>query len=58
MKNLQHELEEARAEVSMWMERIRSATTARNMMGFFQELAEAQIYLESLEWIQEDYIEE
>lgn len=54
MKNLEHELEEARADVKRWMERVRNSTTARDMMEYARELAEAQIHLEALEWLWED----
>ena len=54
MKDLQKELEEARADVERWMERVRNATTARDMMEFARELTEAQIHLEALEWIWEE----
>lgn len=58
MKNLEHELEEARADVDRWMERVRNATTARDMMEYARELTEAQIHLEALEWLWEDDEEE
>ena len=54
MKDLQYELEEARADVNRWMERVRMATTARDMMELLRELTESQLHLEALEWIMED----
>lgn len=58
MKDLEHELEEARADVVRWMERVRMATTARAMMELLRELTESQLHLEALEWIMEDDEEE
>lgn len=58
MKDLEHELEEARADVDRWMERVRNSTTARDMMEYARELTEAQIHLEALEWLWEDDVEE
>lgn len=58
MKNLEHELEDARADVKRWMERVRNSTTARDMMEYARELAEAQIHLEALEWLWEEDDEE
>ena len=58
MKDLQHELEEARVDVNRWMERVRMATTARDMMELLRELTESQLHLEALEWIMEDDEEE
>ena len=58
MKDLQHELLEARADVARWMERVRMATTARDMMELLKELTESQLHLEALEWIMEDDEEE
>lgn len=58
MKDLQHELEEARVDVNRWMERVRMATTARDMMELLRELTESQLHLEALEWIMEDDGEE
>lgn len=58
MKDIQRELEEARADVKRWMERVRTATTARDMMEYARELTEAQIHLEALEWLWEDDAEE
>lgn len=58
MKDLEHELEEARADVDRWMVRVRNATTAREMMEHAKDLTEAQIHLEALEWIWEDDEEE
>lgn len=54
MKDLQHELLEARADVARWMERVRIATTARAMMELLSELTESQLHLEALEWMMED----
>lgn len=58
MKDLEHELEDARADVDRWMERVRNSTTARDMMEYARELTEAQIHLEALEWLWEDDVEE
>ena len=58
MKNLEHELEDARADVKRWMERVRNSTTARDMMDYARELAEAQIHLEALERLWEEDDEE
>lgn len=58
MKDIQRELEEARADVERWMERVRNSTTARDMMEYARELTEAQIHLEALEWLWEDDVEE
>lgn len=58
MKDLQHELLEARADVARWMERVRMATTARDMMELLKELTESQLHLEALEWMLEDDEEE
>ena len=58
MKDLQHELLEARADVARWMERVRMATTARDMMELLKELTESQLHLEALEWLLEDDEEE
>ena len=58
MKDLKKELEEARADVVRWMDRVRTATTARDMMELLRELTESQLHLEALEWIMEDDEEE
>lgn len=58
MKDLQRELEEAKADVNRWMERVRMSTTAREMMELLRELTESQLHLEALEWIMEDDEEE
>ena len=58
MKDLKYELEEAKADVDRWMERVRTATTARAMMELLRELTESQLHLEALEWIMEDDEEE
>ena len=58
MKDLKKELEEARADVDRWMERVRTATKARAMMELLRELTESQLHLEALEWIMEDDEEE
>lgn len=58
MKDIQRELEEAKADVERWMERVRTATTARDMMELLRELTESQLHLEALEWIMEDDEEE
>lgn len=58
MKNLKKELEEAKADVVRWMDRVRMATTARDMMELLRELTESQLHLEALEWIMEDDEEE
>lgn len=58
MKDIQQELEEARADVERWMYRVRTATTARGMMELLRELTESQLHLEALEWIMEDEEEE
>lgn len=58
MKDLEQELEEARADVVRWMDRVRTATTARDMMELLRELTESQLHLEALEWIMEDDEEE
>lgn len=54
MKNLEHELEEARVDVARWMEKVRTASIAREMMEHARELTEAQLHLEALEWILDD----
>ena len=54
MKDLDHELEEARADVARWMEKVRTASNAREMMEHARELTEAQLHLEALEWIWEE----
>lgn len=58
MKDIQRELEEAKADVVRWMERVRTATTARDMMELLRALTESQLHLEALEWIMEDDEEE
>ena len=58
MTDLKKELEEARADVVRWMDRVRTATTARDMMELLRELTESQLHLEALEWIMEDDEEE
>ena len=58
MKDLQKELEEARADVDRWMERVRMANTAREMMELLRELTESQLHLEALEWMLDDEEEE
>lgn len=58
MKDLKRELEEARADVVRWMERVRMSTTARDMMELLRELTEAQLHLEALEWMFDDEEEE
>ena len=58
MKDLKKEPEEARADVVRWMDRVRTATTARDMMELLRELTESQLHLEALEWIMEDDEEE
>lgn len=54
MKDLKKELEEAKADVERRMERVRTSTTARDMMELLRELTESQLHLEALEWILED----
>ena len=51
MKDIQRELEEAKADVDRWMDRVRTATTAREMMELLRELTESQLHLEALEWM-------
>lgn len=58
MKDLQRELEEAKADVNRWMERVRMSTTAREMMELLRELTESQLHLEALEWMLEEDEEE
>ena len=58
MKNLKKELEEAKADVVRWMDRVRMATTARDMMELLRELTESQLHLEALEWMLEEDEEE
>ena len=40
------------------MDRVRTATTARDMMELLKELTESQLHLEALEWMLEDDEEE
>ena len=54
MKDLQKEMVDARTDVDRWMERVRTATTARAMMELLRELTESQLHLEALEWMLDD----
>ena len=58
MKDIQRELEEARADVDRWMDRVRTASTAREMMELLRELTESQLHLEALEWMLDEEEEE
>lgn len=58
MKNLKKELEDAKADVVRWMDRVRMANTARDMMELLRELTESQLHLEALEWMLEEDEEE
>ena len=58
MKNLKKELEDAKADVVRWMDRVRMANTARDMMELLRELTETQLHLEALEWMLEEDEEE
>ena len=58
MKNLKKELDDAKAEVVRWMDRVRMANTARDMMELLRELTESQLHLEALEWMLEEDEEE